>query len=279
MTVADVTVTESDKSTVKPRKGDSVGRLSWAISDSITITWRYLLAYVRLPELLIFTTIQPIMFVLLFRFVFGGAIEVPGIPYVDYLMPGIFVQTVVFGAAGTGIGLAEDASKGLIERFRSLPMARSAVLSGRTSADLVRNVFVVLLMAAVGFIVGFRIHGGVASFALALVITIFFGFSFSWITAIVGLKAPNAETAQAAIFPLLFPLTFASSAFVPVESMPGWLQAFAKHQPVSVVVTAVRGLTLGTATFAQVAVALAWTFGIIVVFAPIAVRSYRKMVS
>lgn len=257
----------------------SKGKLGWLVSDCLVVAWRYLIAYVRLPELVVFTTVQPIMFVLLFRYVFGGAISIPGVSYVDYLMPGIFVQTVVFGAAGTGIGLAEDASKGFIERYRSLPMARSAVLVGRTLADLTRNVFVVLLMTLVGFAVGFRIHGGLAAFALAFLLTLLFGYAFSWLTAIIGLSMPNSETTQAAIFPVLFPLTFASSAFVPVETMPGWLQAFAKNQPVSVMVKAVRNLTLGTATAGQVLIACAWLVALVALFAPLAVRAYRRKVT
>lgn len=266
---------------------DGKGRLSHTVTDSLAIASRYLIAYKRLPQLLVFSTIQPIMFVLLFRYVFGGAIAVPGgISYVDYLMPGIFVQSTVFGAASTGIGLAEDAGKGLIERFRSLPMARSAVLLGRTWADLARNAFVIVLMALVGFLVGFRIQGTWAAFVLSLVIILLFAYALSWVTALIGLKASNAEAAQAATFPILFPLTFASSAFVPVESMPEWLQGFATYQPVSVVINAARSLCLGdqasalytTPTSQYVAGALAWTVAIVVVFAPLAVRAYRRKV-
>jgi ABC transporter DrrB family efflux protein len=264
-------------------------RLSWAVTDGVAVAKRNLLAYVRLPQLLVFSTIQPIMFVLLFRYVFGGAIPLPnGIPYVDYLMPGIFVQTVLFGATSTGIGLAQDSGTGLIERFRSLPMARSAVLTGRTGADVVRNILVVILMAVVGFAVGFRIHAGVAAFALSLVLVVLFGFAFCWIAAIVGLRASNPEAAQAALFPILFPLVFASSAFVPTDTMPTWLQAFADHQPVTIVVNAARALSLGdlavgtsllpdsTATY--VLLSLAWIVGILAVFAPLAVRAYRRTV-
>jgi ABC-2 type transport system permease protein/oleandomycin transport system permease protein len=267
---------------------DGRSHLSHTVTDSLAIASRYLIAYKRLPQLLVFSTIQPIMFVLLFRYVFGGAIAVPGgIAYVDYLMPGIFVQSTVFGAASTGIGLAEDAGKGLIERFRSLPMARSAVLLGRTWADLARNAFVIVLMALVGFLVGFRIQGTWAAFALSLVIILLFAYALSWVTALIGLKASNAEAAQAATFPILFPLTFASSAFVPVQAMPEWLQGFATYQPVSVVINAARSLCLGeqasalytTPTSQYVAGALAWTVAIVVVFAPLAVRAYRRKVS
>jgi ABC transporter DrrB family efflux protein len=250
------------------------------ISDSVTMAWRNLLNIRRNPQLLVFATIQPVVFVLMFRYVFGGAIAatwngVP-VPYVDFLMPGIFVQTVTFGALTTGVGLAEDLHKGLIERFRSLPIARSAVLLGRTWADLVRNVFVVLLMAAVGYLVDWRIATNVTGLIAGLLIVLAFAYSLSWLFAIVGLISPDAETAQAASFPILAPLVFASSAFVPVDTMPGWLQAFANHQPVSAVCNAVRALTLGGPTQEYVIKALAWIIGIVVVCAPLAVRKYRQ---
>ena len=250
------------------------------VSDALTMAWRNLLNIRRNPQLLVFATIQPIIFVLMFRYVFGGAIKatwngVP-VPYVDFLMPGIFVQTVTFGALTTGVGLAEDLQKGLIERFRSLPIARSAVLLGRTWADLVRNVFVVLLMTVVGFLVGWRIATNIFGLIACVVLVIAFAYSLSWVFAIVGLMAPDAETAQAASFPILAPLVFASSAFVPVESMPDWLQVFAKHQPVTAVVNAARDLTIGGPTRTDLIQALAWIIGIIVVCAPLAVRKYRQ---
>jgi ABC-2 type transport system permease protein len=253
--------------------------LAWAVSDTTTIAWRNLITLKRLPQLLIFATVQPVIFVLMFRYVFGGAIKVPGVPYVDYLMPGVFAQTVAFGAIQTGVGLAEDLHKGLIERFRSLPMARSAVLAGRTLADLVRNVFVIALMLAVGYMVGFRVQTNALGLVAGMAVMLLFGFSLTWIFAIVGLSTSNAETAQAASFPILAPLIFASSAFVPVASMPGWLQGFARNQPVSAVITAVRDLTLGgTDTTAHVLIAMAWCIGIVVVAAPFAVRRYRRAV-
>jgi ABC-2 type transport system permease protein/oleandomycin transport system permease protein len=249
-----------------------------AVGDALAVTWRNLLAYVRLPELLVFATIQPVMFVLLFRYVFGDSISLSdgSIDYVDYLMPGIFVQTAVFGAAGTGIGLAEDLHSGLIERFRSLPMARSAVLAGRTIADTVRNAFVVVLMTAVGMLVGFRIHGGIPAYLAALLLVLLFAYAMSWVAAAVGLGAANGEAAQAAIFPLLFPLTFASSAFVDTSFMPGWLQAFAEHQPVSVTVDAARDLVLDRPIGWGVVGSIAWSLGIVAVFGTLAVRRYRR---
>jgi ABC-2 type transport system permease protein/oleandomycin transport system permease protein len=251
----------------------------WAVSDTKTVAWRNLVTIRRLPQLLVFSLVQPVIFVLMFRYVFGGAIRIVGpFPYVDYLMPGVFAQTVVFGAIQTGIGLAEDLHKGLIERFRSLPMARSAVLSGRTLADLVRNVFVMCLMVFIGFLVGFRVHTGVLGLLGGMAVMLFFGFSLTWVFAIIGLATANAETAQAASFPILAPLVFASSAFVVVGSMPGWLQGFAKYQPVSVAIDATRSLMLGGiyTNNAKVIASICYSIGIVAVFAPLAVLRYRR---
>ena len=249
------------------------------LRDTFAIMQRNLIAYRRVPQLLVFSTIQPIIFVLMFRYVFGGAIKVPGdIPYVDFLMPGVFVQTVVFGAIATAIGLAADMKSGLMERFHALPMARSAVLTGRTFADLTRNVFVVILMMIVGYLVGWRIHTNAWGLVAGALLVMFFGFAMSWVFATVGLAVGDPETAQAAAFPVLAPLVFASSAFVPVSTMPEWLQVFAKHQPVSVTASAVRALTIGGPTATYVWQSIAWCVGILVVFAPIAVRLYRRAV-
>jgi ABC-2 type transport system permease protein/oleandomycin transport system permease protein len=248
-----------------------------AVVDGLTVTWRNLKAMSRTPEVIVFSTIQPIIFVLTFRYVFGGAIQVPGLDYVDFLMPGIFVQTVVFGAMNTGVGLSEDLHKGLIERFRSLPMARSAVLSGRTLADLVRNVGVVTLMVVVGFAVGFDFTTSWLALIGAIALLLLFGFAMSWIFALIGLSATNAEAAQAASFPILAILVFASTAFAPAESMPGWLQAYNEVNPVSVTVDAVRALCLGGETLEPVLQALAWSIGLIAVFAPLAVNRYRRV--
>jgi ABC-2 type transport system permease protein len=249
-----------------------------AVADAVTMTWRNLLTYVRLPQLLVFSTIQPIMLVLLFRYVFGNSINLsdPSIDYVDYLMPGVFVQATVFGALGTGVGLAEDLNKGLVERFRSLPMARSAVLAGRTIADATRNAFVLVLMTGVGLLVGFRIHGGVPAYLAALALVLLFTYALSWMAATVGLGASNGEAAQAALFPLVFPLVFASSAFVDTSFMPGWLQAFANHQPVTVTIDAARNLVLDQPIGWSVVASIAWSLGLIAVFGPLAVRRYRR---
>jgi ABC-2 type transport system permease protein/oleandomycin transport system permease protein len=249
-------------------------RLYWGASDIWAVTQRNLIAYTRIPEAMVFSSIQPIMFVLLFVYVFGGAMSTPGFRYVDFIIPGIFVQTVCFGAVTTGVGLAEDLNKGLIERFRSLPMARCAVLAGRTTADMCRNVFVVLLMTVVGVAVGFRSNTGFLSFMGGIFLLLAFAYALSWGFAVLGLVARNAETAQAMAFPMLFPLTFASTAFVPVASMPGWLQAFVRHQPVSVVVDACRHLMVGG--HGSPLAAFTWTIGLLVVLVPLAVRKYRR---
>ncbi len=260
-----------------PHSTGVASRVRWALSDTWTVTKRNIIGYTRIPESLFFSTVQPVMFVLLFRYVFGGAIMAPGgIPYVDYLMPGIFVQTVAFGSVSTSIGLAEDLQKGLIERFRALPMARSAVLAGRTTADLCRNIMVVIVMTGVGFLVGFRPSTGVAAYLAGVLLILLFAYALSWGFAVIGLSAPNSETAQVMSFPLLFPLTFASSAFVPVHSMPSWLQGFATYQPVSVTVSACRALMIGGPTASWVAQSAAWSIGLLLVLTPLAVWRYRN---
>jgi len=253
----------------------------WAVRDALTVTWRNLIAMKRTPQVLVFSTIQPIIFVLMFRYVFGGAIRIPGVDhYVDYLMPGVFAQTVVFGSIQTGVALAEDLQQGIIERFQSLPMARSAVLAGRTLADLVRNVFVVLLMVGVGFIVGWRIHTSVWGVIGGIALMLLFSHALAWVFALVGLTAANAEAAQAASFPILAPLVFASTAFVAAAAMPAPLEWFANHQPVSIVIDGVRSLTYGGPFYApgKVFAAILWSVGIIAVAAPLAVRMYRRKV-
>jgi ABC transporter DrrB family efflux protein len=250
----------------------------WVLRDALAVAARNLIAYRRVPQLLVFSTIQPVVFVIMFRYVFGGAITVPGVRYVDFLMPGIFVQTVVFGALAAAIGLATDLKSGLIERFHSLPMARSAVLAGRTLADLVRNVFVAGLMTVVGYAVGFRVQTNAVAFIAGMALVLLFGYVLSWLFATVGLAVGDPEAAQAASFPVLAPLVFASSAFVPVESMPDWLQVFAENQPVSVTVSAVRALVLGGPTTSYVLQSLAWSAALLAVFMPLAVARYRRTV-
>ena len=249
---------------------------SAVFSDAIVIARRNLLTIVRTPQLLVFSTIQPVMFVLLFRYVFGGAINVPTKSYASFLLPGVFVQTVVFGSTTAAVALAYDLKGGIIDRFRSLPMARSAVLAGRTAADAVRNLFVIVLMVAVGYAVDFRFQGGVLGALGAMGIALLFGYAFSWFFALVGLLVRDPETAQVAGFVPLFPLVFASSIFVSPQTMPSWLRAFAQHQPITKVANAVRGLSLGTASTRDVLVALLWIGGMLLVFVPLATWRYRK---
>jgi ABC-2 type transport system permease protein len=253
----------------------------WALLDMMVLAKRSILATVRVPELIVFTAIQPVMFVLLFRYVFGGAIQVPGGQYVNYLMPGIFVQTVAFGGIITGIGLAEDMHRGLIDRFRSLPMSSSAVVSGRTVADLARNLFTVVIMLIVGFAVGFRPGGTVLEFLLAILLIMGVSFAFSWISALIGLLVRSVEAAQSGGFIWMFPLTFASSAFVPVASMPSWLKPLAAHNPVTVLSDALRGLfhvnpALTTAdTQSALIQSVIWIVAILAVFIPASVFRFR----
>ncbi len=247
-----------------------------ALRDSGVIIWRQLIQLPRIPEVLVFALIQPVMFVLLFRYVFGGAIATPGESYVNYLMPGIFAQTVAFGAVATGIGLAEDLRRGIIDRFRSLPMARSAVLVGRTVSDLVQNAAVVAVIFGVGLLVGFRPTGSVVATLVALALLVLTSFAFSWIGVVIALSMKTVEAVQSAGFIWLFPLTFASSAFVPTDSMPGWLQAFAENQPFTIVVNAVRALFLDMPVGNLVWLTILWMGGILAVMIPLATRQYRR---
>lgn len=249
------------------------------VSDIWVVVVRNLYRYIRQPQLLVFTVIQPVMFVLLFRYVFGGAISVPGFNYVDFLMPGIIVQSIAFGTAGTSVGLAEDIANGMIDRFRSLPMARSAVLAGRTIADTIRTTFTIFLMGGVGALVGFRIHTDLLHTGVAIALSLYFAMAFSWIAATIGLSVTSPEAAQTGGFVWLFPVTFASSAFVPVQTMPSWLQHIANANPITLTVNACRALTLGGPTDPVFYQALAWVTGIMLVFGPLAIRRYRLMSS
>lgn len=246
-------------------------------SDTAVMVKRNLTHYLRTPQLVVFSFIQPIMMVLLFTYVFGGAIANSSTEYINYLLPGILVQTVLFGAMTTGIGLAVDVSKGMIDRFRSLPMSRMAVLAGRTISETIRNFFVVCTMTLVGYAVGFRIQDGLGNFALAVGLILLFGFAFSWVSATIGLAVKNVETAQSAGFIWVFPLAFASSIFVPLESMSGFIRTFAENNPLSRTVNTVRGLTLGTPIGDNVWYALAWIAVILAIFVPLAVNRFRKI--
>jgi ABC-2 type transport system permease protein/oleandomycin transport system permease protein len=250
---------------------------SQTISDILVMVKRNILKYERMPRLIVFSFIQPVMFVLLFAYVFGGAIKTPGTNYINYLLPGIIVQTVVFGAMQTGVGLAEDVSHGMIDRFRSLPMARSAVLAGRTIAESFRNFFVILIMILVGYIIGFRIEHGILKFFYGVLLTVLFGFAFSWISAAVGLTVKDVETAQSAGFVWVFPLVFASSIFVPTNTLGGAVKVFAEHNPISYTVNVVRDLSLGIPVGNNIWYSLAWIFGILIVFIPLAINRYLRI--
>jgi ABC transporter DrrB family efflux protein len=277
--VSDETVLERPRRLRRPHAPSPRG-VGTTLADSAVVTMRNLRHFWRQPDLLVFSTIQPIMFVVLFVYVFGGAVGLalpPGVTYVDYLLPGIFVQSVTFRASNTAVGLSEDLRRGVIDRFRSMPMARSAVLLGRTTADLVRNVLIIGLMVVVGYLVGFRFQAGVIPAVACVALVAAFGFALSWIFAFVSLVVRGAETAQTAGFVLLFPLVFASSVFVPVSTLPSWLQPIAEASPVTLTADAARTLALTGGVPSSLGGALAWIVGIIVVFVPLSVLRYRRM--
>jgi ABC transporter DrrB family efflux protein len=246
------------------------------VSDTLVITERNLVRLPRAPELLIAFTVQPIMFVLLFRYVFGGAIRTPGYSYVDYLIPGIIVQNIAFGGFVTALGLNEDLHKGLIDRFRSLPMARAAVLAGRTFADVVTNALSACILTITGLIIGFSFHTSAGEVIAGFGLLLLFGYAFSWVFAFLGMLVSTPEAANSVGFIAVFPLTFISSAFVPVSSMPSVLRAFAEVNPFTVIVDAMRALWVGAPAGNYVWGAVAWSVAIIVVFSPLAVTRYRR---
>jgi len=269
------------------------GRLAATVSDWWVITKRNIITYLRKPDLLVFSTIQPVMFVLLFVYVFGGTFSMilpPSVPYVDFLMPGIFVQTAIFASTQTGVGLADDLQKGLIDRFRSLPMARSAVLAGRTAADAVSVTVQTVLMLIVAYLVGYRLHEGGLEALLAFVGIVSVGYAFTWVSAFAGLSLKTVEAVQAALFTIVFPFVFVSSAFVPPETFPSWLQPIAQNNPVTIWVNLVRVLTLGdliTASksplFSDVPSlwtllwqSAAWMAGFLAFFYGMGIRAYRR---
>ena len=253
------------------------GWLYWQISDAAVLTGRALRHIPRNPQLLVFSTIQPVMFVVLFRYVLGGAIKLPpGVSYVNFLMAGVFVNTVAFGSFTTGVGLAEDLQKGLIDRFRSLPMSRGAVLVGRTVSDLVRNFFTGAVMFGVGLLVGFNPQGSALDILAGVAMLLLLGFVFSWIGATIGLAVRSVEAVQSAGLIWLFPLIFASSAFVPTATMPSGLRAFANNQPITHAVDAVRAWFLGQPVGSHAWIALVWCMGILVVFVTLSVSVYRR---
>jgi ABC transporter DrrB family efflux protein len=247
------------------------------VTDTLVIAERNLVRLPRSPDLLLAFTVQPIMFVLLFVYVFGGAISTPGYTYVDFLIPGIIVQNIAFGGFVTALGLNEDLHKGLIDRFRSLPMARPAVLAGRTLADVVTNSLSVCVLLVTGLIIGFSFHASVGEVLAGFGILLLFGYAFSWVFALLGLLVSSPESANSLGFIAVFPLTFISSAFVPVDSMPAPLEWFADNlNPFTIVVDAMRALWLGAPAGNSVWGAIAWSVGILVLFAPLAVARYRR---
>ncbi len=251
-----------------------------ALTDARVVTGRNLRHFVRQPQLLIFSTIQPIMFVLLFAYVFGGAVQgslPPGVEYIDFLLPGIFVQSVSFRATQTAVGLSEDLERGVIDRFRSMPMARSAVLIGRTTADVVRNVLIVLLMTAVGYLIGFQFHAGFLNAVACVAVVTAFGLALSWIFAFVALTVRGSEAAQSAGFVVIFPLVFASSVFVPVSTMPDWLQTVAEVSPVTLTTNTARAYALEGGVPESLPEAAAWIIGLLAIFIPLCVWRYRRM--
>lgn len=258
-----------------------------ALIHTGVITRRNLLVNVRLPDVLILSTVQPVVFMLMFLYVFGGAIRAALPPaahgeYIYWLIPGILAQSAVFGSAPTAFGLNNDLTKGILDRFRSLPMARSAVLIGRTLSDLVRNTVILGLQLGVGMLLGFRWHNGPGGALGAIGVALAFGYACSWLMALIGLTITNSEAIQAAIYLVVFPMTLTSSVFLPTGTMPGWLRAFAEHQPITIVANALRGLTLGQEALSaghtvagETLLTLAWTAAILAVTVPLAVRAYR----
>jgi len=247
-----------------------------AVRDTLVVAERNLLRIPRAPDLLLAFTVQPIMFLLLFVYVFGGAIQTPGFEYEDFLLPGIVVQNIAFGGFVTALGLNEDLSKGLIDRFRSLPMARAAVLAGRTLSDVATNLLGMTVLVVTGLIVGFSFQTGLFEVLAGIFLLLLFGYAFSWIFACVGLVASSPESANSLGFIAVFPLTFASSAFVPTESMPSWLEGFADVNPFTVVVNAMRALWLDAPAGDSIWGAFVWCLVLIAVFAPLAVSRYRN---
>ncbi|HXO08723.1 MAG TPA: ABC transporter permease [Solirubrobacteraceae bacterium] len=247
-----------------------------ALADSRVMAARQLRKVLRRPMYVVYLFVQPVIFVLLFRYVFGGAINTGKVTYVDYLMPGIIVMTAVFGALTTGLGLTEDLKAGVVDRFRSLPIARSAVLVGRTAADLLTNLITLIVMLALGLAVGFRPTQPIYEIALAFALVLGFAYVFSWISAFIGVKVRDPETAQSVGFIWVFPLVFASSAFVPTDSLPGAVHAFAAVNPVTMVVDAARDLTIGHGdALHPVLGTLAWLVVLLLVFVPLSVRAFR----
>jgi ABC transporter DrrB family efflux protein len=250
--------------------------LYWLLSDTLVLTKRQLLHIPRIPEELVTRTLEPVLLVVMFRYIFGGVIAVPGTSYVNYLVAGFLVLAVVYGSATTAMGVTADLERGLIDRFRSLPMARSAVLTGRILADLVRSTFIILVVWGVGLLIGFRPAGTILNWGGALGLLLLSSFMFSWFSALLGLLFSSAEAIQAVFAAWIAILVFASSGFVPTSTMPGWLRPFAEHQPVSLIINAVRGLVLNRPDATATWQAIAWCMGLLLVCIPLAVWTYGR---
>ncbi len=272
MTSPTVSITPS--ATLAPEATSPIKRF---IIECIAMTKRNVIHTIRIPDLLVGSTLSPIMFVLLFRYVFGGAIQTDAGSYVNYLMAGIFVQTIVFGSTVTGFGLAEDLQKGVIDRFRSLPISGASVLIGRTIADQLRNVLALVVMFVVGLAVGFRPEWNLINLIAAPLLILLFGFAFSWFSTLFGLYLKSVEAVQQVTFMLIMPLTFASSAFVPINTMPGWLQSFAANQPLTQLTEASRALLLGTPVNNHVVASLGWIAVILAVSMFFATRRFQRI--
>jgi ABC transporter DrrB family efflux protein len=253
--------------------------MSAPLADAALLAERNLRRLPRNPDLLVGVTVQPVMFVVLFTYVFGGAINTPGFDYIDFFLPGIVIQMIAFTGYATALGISDDLRKGLIDRFRSLPMSRSAVLAGRTLSDVAMNVIALATMLVCGFIVGFDFAAPAAKVVAGVGLVLLFGYAMSWVYCFFGLIASSPESASAMITVVIFPLTFVSSAYVPTDSMPTVLRAIANANPITTVVDALRSLWLGTPAGSDVAVALAWCVGIVVVFAVLATARYRRTVA
>jgi ABC-2 type transport system permease protein/oleandomycin transport system permease protein len=290
--MSSVTTTASTTGSAPP--SNVAQRVRYAFRDGIIVARRNLINIIRVPTVLVFELVQPIMFVLLFRFIYANQFNeanLNGVDYVLFLMPGIFVQNALFGSTSTAIGVADDLKKGLIDRFRSLPMARSAVLSGRTTADLGKNLILVLLVIGVGYLVGFRFENGFLGALGVIALVLAVSFTFSWVSATVGLALKEVEAVQAAIFTVIFPIVFVSSAFVPVQGMISWLQPVAEHNPVTYWCNLARYLSIGEAGIpldpstglpidtveGLVVKSALWIAGLLVVFVPLSIRLYRKL--
>jgi ABC-2 type transport system permease protein len=269
-----------------PRRGS--GGLSQEIADGLVMTWRNLKRVPRIPELWIFAILQSIMFVLLFAYVFGGAIPIPGGgSYTEYLMPGIFAQTIVFASATTAITLTYDLTKGIIDRFRSLPMARSAVLSGRTFADVVYNLGILVVLMVTGWAVGWRVHTGIGEFLAGVGLLLLFTYAMAWLGVWIGLAVKTPEATQQLAFTVLFPITFVSNVFVPTQSLPDWLRPFAEWNPTSALTAATRQLWGNPNPFTAsgfpaehpIELTLIWVVVLVVIFAPLGILRYRSMSS